>query len=145
MINLLPFLLSNLSKPPATPAFSDFLDDLDPNVHCAAAGIILTEQEHSAATPTANPSGGGGGTLLVFFWLPPSFCNLLAASWSVVELYWLRERLSKALRTFLKRDETLQNIDFRSANLPYNILEYSYLPTMIEVTRFVPLQTMEYY
>ena len=87
LINSLPFLLSNLGKPPATPAFSDFLDDFYPNVHCAAAGIILTEQEHSAATPTANPSGGGGGgggggALLVFFWLPPSFCNLLAASWS---------------------------------------------------------------
>ena len=121
LINSLPFLLSNLGKPPATPAFTDFLDDFYTNVHCAAAGIILTEQEHSAATPTANPSGGGGA-LLVFFWLPPSFCNLLAASWSstyVVELCWLGERLSKALRTFLKRDETLQNIDFRSANLPY--------------------------
>ena len=83
LITFLPVLLSNLGKLPTTPTISDFLDDFYPNIHCEAAGIRLTEQEHSAATPTANPSGGGGGgALLVFFWLPPSFCNLLAASWS---------------------------------------------------------------
>ena len=47
-------------------------------------------------------------------WLPPSFVTCLLQA-AVAELC---ERLSKALRTFLKRDETLQNIDFRSTNLP---------------------------
>ena len=33
---------SNLDKAPSAPAFSDFLDDFYPNVHCEAAGIRLT-------------------------------------------------------------------------------------------------------
>ena len=100
------------SKPRSRRRLSAVLSTVD----CRALLLLLTYRHRALLLSS------------VFFWLPPlaaQFCNLLASlAAAVAELY---ERLSKALRTFLKRDETLQNIDFRSAKLTVSLNIHSLL------------------